>query len=150
MEVGNFIPYVDRVVNGDVVVGKWIRLAVERHLRDLDRQSTEDFPFYFDEKKARNACGFFSGLLKHSIGEHAGQPFHLEDWQVFFVSLLFGWQRDDGRGRRFRQAFFTVARKNGKSTLAAGIALYMASVDINMLKKHRCLLLFGVCGCQNV
>jgi len=129
--VANSIPYVDRVINGDVVVGKWIRLAVERHLRDLDRQSTEEFPFYFDEKKAGNACNFFSDLLRHSIGEHAGQPFHLEDWQVFFVSMLFGWQRDDGRGRRFRQAFFTVARKNGKSTLAAGIALYMASVDIN-------------------
>ncbi len=127
----SFLPYCDRVINGDVVVGKWIALAVERHLRDLGNQSTKDFPYYFDEDKAANAVGFFETLLRHSIGEHAGQPFILEDWQVFFVSLLFGWQRDDGRGRRFRQAFFTVARKNGKSTLAAGIALLFASVDFN-------------------
>ena len=125
--------YAERVTNGDVVVGRYIRLAVERHLRDLERQSTEEFPYYFDADRAELACKFFPAVLRHSIGEHAGQPFHLEPWQEFFIGLLFGWQRDDGRGRRFRQAFFTVARKNGKSTLAAGIALYMAAIDQNPL-----------------
>ena len=123
--------YIQRVENHDIVVGKYIRLQVERHKRDLEKQSTEDFPYYFDEKIAEGICKFFPAALKHSIGEHAGQRFEIEEWQAFFLANLFGWQRDDGRGRRFRQAFFTVARKNGKSTLAAGIAMYMAAIDFN-------------------
>ena len=123
--------YTDRVLSDEVVVGKWIRLQVQRSVDDLERVGDPDFPFYFDERKASNAVDFFEHLLKHSIGEHAGDPFLLEDWQKWFVGQLFGWQREDGRGRRFRQAFFTVGRKNGKSTLAAGLALLMAAVDIN-------------------
>jgi phage terminase large subunit-like protein len=123
--------YCEQVVNGDVVVSKYIRLAVERHLRDLKRQGTEEFPFHFDEEIAAQMCGIFPLVFRHSIGEHSGQPFYLEDWQQFFIGLLFGWQRDDGRGRRFRQAFFTVGRKNGKSTLAAAIALVFAAFDLN-------------------
>jgi len=107
--------YIQRVENRDLIVGKYIRLQVERHLSDLKKQSTEDFPYYFDEKIAEGICKFFPAALKHSIGEHAGQRFEIEDWQAFFLANLFGWQRDDGRGRRFRQAFFTVARKNGKA-----------------------------------
>ena len=123
--------YIQRVENRDIIVGKYIRLCVSRHQQDLKRQSTKDFPYYFDEKIAEGICKFFPAALKHSIGEHAGQKFTVEDWQAFFLASLFGWQRDDGRGRRFRQAFFTVARKNGKSTLAAGIAMYMAAIDFN-------------------
>jgi phage terminase large subunit-like protein len=128
--------YIDDVMSGDLVVNKWIRLQVERHLRDLGRQDTDDFPYRFDEGKGVAACHFFPAILKHSIGEHAGQPFLLESWQEFFLTMLFGWQRCDGRGRRFRQAFFTVARKNGKSTLASGIALMFAAVDINPVSKE--------------
>jgi phage terminase large subunit-like protein len=123
--------YIQRVQNHDIIAGKYIKLAVDRHVRDLTCQSTEDFPYYFDEKIAEGICKFFPAALRHSIGEHAGQRFTVEDWQAFFLASLFGWQRDDGRGRRFRQAFFTVARKNGKSTLAAGIAMYMAAIDFN-------------------
>ena len=128
----NFFPYVDRVINDDVVCGKWIKLVVERHVNDLSRVDDDDFPYYFDEDKAQFALDFFPQILKHSIGAHAGQPFYLEDWQQFFVGSLFGWQhKEEGRGRRFRQAFFTVGRKNGKSTLAAGIALMFAAIDMN-------------------
>ena len=128
----SFFPYVDRVINGDVVCGKWIKLVVDRHVDDMSRVDDDDFPYYFDEDKAQFALDFFPQILKHSIGAHAGQPFYLEDWQQFFVGSLFGWQhKEKGRGRRFRQAFFTVGRKNGKSTLAAGIALMFAAIDMN-------------------
>lgn len=130
------LSYVDDVLSGSVVVNKWIRLAVKRHVKDLGRQSTDGFPYYYDPNKALAAIEFFPAILRHSIGEHSGQPFHLEPWQKFFIGSLFGWQRDDGRGRRFRNAFFTVARKNGKSTLAAGIALYMAACDFNPISNE--------------
>ena len=44
--------YAQKVINGDVITGKYVRLAVERYYRDLEKQSTPDFPYYFDEKKA--------------------------------------------------------------------------------------------------
>ena len=123
--------YAERVMSGDIVVGKYVRLAVERHLDDLEKQSTEDFPYYFDEKKAAAVCAFFPAALKHSIGEHAGGEFHLEEWQAFAIANIFGWQRDDGRGRRFRRIYWSMGRKQGKSTIAAGIAMFVAACDVN-------------------
>ena len=55
--------YADKVLAGDIVVGKYVRLAVQRYKDDLERQSTEDFPYYFDEKKAMGATAFFQPHL---------------------------------------------------------------------------------------
>jgi len=123
--------YITDVLSGDQVVGKYVRLAVQRHVDDLKKQSTPDFPYHFSEKKADGVLAFFEQVLKHSIGEHAGDPFILEPWQAFCLANIFGWQRDDGRGRRFRRVYWSMARKQGKSTVAAGIALFMSSCDIN-------------------
>ena len=81
----------------------------------------------FDLAAARHAIDFF-GFLRHSKGEWAGQTFALAPWQAFVVGCLFGWQRSDGL-RRFRTAYCAVPRKNGKSTLSAGIALYLLVAD---------------------
>ena len=75
----------------------------------------------------RHAIAFF-GFLRHSKGEWAGQTFALAPWQAFVVGCLFGWQRADGL-RRFRTAYCAVPRKNGKSTLSAGIGLYLLVAD---------------------
>ncbi len=123
--------YAKKVIDGDILVGKYVRLAVERYYSDLERVGDEDFPYYFDEKKAAAVVAFFPAALRHSIGEHAGDPFHLEEWQAFAVANIFGWQREDGRGRRFRRIYWSMGRKQGKSTIAAGIAMFVASCDIN-------------------
>jgi phage terminase large subunit-like protein len=81
----------------------------------------------FDPTTARHAIEFF-GFLRHSKGEWAGQTFALAPWQAFVVGCLFGWQRADGL-RRFRTAYCAVPRKNGKSTLSAGIGLYLLVAD---------------------
>jgi phage terminase large subunit-like protein len=65
---------------------------------------------------------------RHSKGKWAGQAFELAPWQAFVVGSLFGWKRKDGL-RRFRTAYAEVPRKNGKSTLSAGIALRLAFFD---------------------
>lgn len=119
------LAYIDRVMSGVRVAGRYERLAVERHLRDL-RYATEKM-LYFDEKEAKKAMAFFA-LLKHYKGEWAGRELELEDWQCFIVWSLFGWYRVGGV-RRFNYATVEVARKNGKTTFAAGIALYMMVLD---------------------
>jgi phage terminase large subunit-like protein len=69
-----------------------------------------------------------SDLLKHSKGEWAGTTFEPAPWQMFILWALFGWKRADGL-RRFRIAFVEVSRKNGKSTLMAGLGLYLTVGD---------------------
>ena len=83
----------------------------------------------FDEAKAHHVIEFFEYALVHVKGDLAGQKFILEDWQKALLANLFGWQREDGMGRRFREAFIFIPRKNGKSILASGICLYMFFCD---------------------
>ncbi|WP_406871612.1 terminase TerL endonuclease subunit [Aminobacter sp. P9b] len=88
-----------------------------------------DGDFWFDEKAAAAAVGFFPEHLCLTAGEWAGRPFDLEDWQQDdIVRPLFGWKRPDGT-RRYRRCYVWVPRKNGKTELAAGIALLVLVGD---------------------
>lgn len=111
------------VVSGEVPMNATVRRACERHLGDLDSGRG----IYFDEAKANKAIGLFP-FLKQRKGRWAQQPLTLEPCQLFIVGSLFGWMRADGT-RRFRAAYVEVPRKFGKSTLAAGIADYLAFFD---------------------
>jgi len=117
--------YVEDVLAGRQVACKWARLACDRHKRDLEHGPERGLRF--DERTARQAVAFFS-LLKHSKGEWAGRPLHLEPWQQFVIASLFGWKREDGT-RRFRTSYLECGRKNGKTTMAAGIGLYLMLAD---------------------
>ena len=117
--------YMDDVMSGTQVACKWVRLAVERQMRDLETGSERGL--HFDEAAGQHAIEFF-GFLKHSKGEWAGNPVHLEPWQQFILWVIFGWKREDGT-RRFRTTYEEVARKNGKSTIGAGIGLYLMVAD---------------------
>jgi phage terminase large subunit-like protein len=122
--------YIDGVLSGEIVACKLVKSACERHLRDLQRQNSDEFPFWFDEREADDVCAFFPLALRHSKGEKfAGNPLDLQPWQVFIMWVLFGWKRCDDNSRRFRRAHISVARKNGKSTVAAGIGLYGLTCD---------------------
>ena len=118
--------YAESVLAGDVVAGQPVRQACQRFLDDLDAQRADDFPFYFDSSRVDFACSFFPIALQHSTGEWAGQMFQLSDWQRFIVANLFGWIRVADDTRRFRKGHISVARKNGKSTLIAGVTLLLA------------------------
>ena len=83
---------------------------------------------WYDKEAADRAIGFFRDCLIHVKGEKAGLPFELDNWQEDIVGALFGWKRPDGT-RRFRTAYIEIPRKNGKSTLCAGLALYMLYCD---------------------
>lgn len=117
--------YARDVIAGRIVACRLVKLACERHVRDLADGWNRGLKF--DAAAAQDVLDFF-GFLKHSKGEWAGQSFTLAPWQQFVVWCIFGWRRSDGT-RRFRSVLVEVARKNGKSTLAAGIGLYLAFAD---------------------
>lgn len=84
---------------------------------------------YFDLEAAERVRTFFRRFLRHSKGVWAGKPFELLEWQwAGVIAPLFGWKRADG-SRRYRKAFVEIPKKNGKSTLAAGIGLYLLIGD---------------------
>lgn len=85
--------------------------------------------FWFDERAAAIAVAFFEKLLRHTKGEWAGDNFKLQPWQRDqIIKPLFGWKRADGT-RQYRSAYIEIPRKNGKSTLSAGIALFLLFAD---------------------
>lgn len=123
--------YVADVLSGDVLAGKWIRLACERHRRDLERVKSKDWPYKFDADKAEKVCRFVE-TMPHVKGKWAAgtaKPLRLEPWQCFLTCSLFGWVHKDSGARRFRKGRLYVPRKNGKSSWAAPIGLYMFVAD---------------------
>jgi phage terminase large subunit-like protein len=117
--------YARAVGEGRVVAGRLVRLACRRHLDDLEHGKARGLTW--DVVAARHAVDFF-GHLRHSAGEWANRPFELQPWQCFIIGSLYGWKRADGV-RRFRTAYVEVARKNGKSAMLAGTALYALIAD---------------------
>ncbi len=109
---------------------KLVQLSRERQQRDLSNEHWDWFPYKFDKMRAARVIEF-SRRVKHTKGVRwAYKPFELESWQSEdIIEPLFGWVRKDNGCRRFRDAYNEVARKNGKTTLAAMVALYLTIAD---------------------
>lgn len=125
--------YAGDVVTCKVPAGKQIRRQCERFLAELVRSADADFPFRFDEAKAGRPCRFIE-RLPHTKGPWAKQKkrLTLEPWQIWNLCVVFGWLHKAGsqKGtRRFRRWLLVVPRKNGKSAIASGIALFMLCAD---------------------
>lgn len=118
--------YAVDVRDGRIPACRYLRLAVERYFRD--RAEAVERGWYFDERAARRPIDFIR-MLPHIKGEWAGRRIELEPWQQFFLWNLFGFRRAATGYRRFREAYLEVARKNGKTTLLAGIGCYMLFAD---------------------
>lgn len=124
------LSYAHAVLDGSIPACKWTKAAARRHLDDLERNDGE---FYWDRGAVEHVCTFVEALPQIK-GEWARRREYivLEDWQVFILAVVFGWKRSSDDARRFRIAYIEVARKNGKSTLLAAIALYLLSADREM------------------
>ena len=118
-----YLQYIDDILSGKILACKKVKQAVQRHVNDIKKAEEGSFPYYFDHKKAQQAICFF-GQLVHTKGKLAGQKLKTEPWQQFIIAEIYGWRRIDNNKRRFRRAYIQVARKNGKSFLASGVALY--------------------------
>ena len=116
--------YTTAVMNGRIVVGKLERLAVERYLKDLDRNDIR-----LDRELADDACSFFHRILLHTLGKWSGTEFVLYPCQMFVVWNIIGWLNVETGFRRFRKAFLSFARGQGKTPLAAGLLLYIFMFD---------------------
>ena len=121
--------YIKDVQSGKVSVCKEVQNAVNRHVNDL-----KDLPkdrFKFSEQMADYYIGFIQGLkLSKGVGA-AGFNIQLQNWQQFVIANIFGWYelRDGDWVRRFKKAYVEIPRKNGKTTLAAAIALCLFVAD---------------------
>lgn len=118
--------YAADVRSGKIIACHWVRQAVERYYNDLDNAIEKGW--YFDRQAANRAINFVE-KLKHVKGRWAGQYLKLEPWQCFIMWNICGWMMADTNTRRFTEAYVEVARKNGKSTLASAVALYMEFAD---------------------
>ena len=85
--------------------------------------------YYFDKEAADRAVSFIEKFITHTKGELAGQPLILEKWQREIVEKIFGWKNKKTNLRQYRTCFIMLGRKNGKTTLTAGIGLYMLFAD---------------------
>lgn len=133
-ESGILQSYIDDVLSGGIVTSKAVRAAVQRHVDDLAKQSTTEFPYHFDASLAAKTCRFYPSITRHSIGKFAGMPFELSPFQVFCTSSIFGWLRDCDNTRRFRRDYRSMGRKNGKSTWLAAESIFQAGYDINPIR----------------
>lgn len=122
--------YAQGVVAGEIVACKWTRLACQRQLDDLARERTDDWPWVFDDELASRPCEFIE-LLPHIKGKWARERrlIELEPWQCFIITTVFGWVHHETGLRRFKEGYVEVPRKNAKSTLSSGLALFMLSAD---------------------
>jgi phage terminase large subunit-like protein len=117
--------YARDVVAGRIVVGDLARRACRRHLSDLKSAGRRGYVWRPD---LAGLIYKFCSLLTHSKGRWAGKPIDLEPWEYFLLGSVWGWRRKDGT-RRFRHIHLEVARKNGKTFLAAVLALALLVLD---------------------
>lgn len=116
--------YAHRVVSGKVVAGELHILACKRHLNDLRRQKSEDFPYYYDPNKALEIIEYAETL---TIAEgDAPKPVKLLDSQAFDLGCTFGWFKTSNNKRRFRRRYKSVARQNGKTFENGIMGTYIA------------------------
>jgi len=97
--------------------------ACQRHLDDLKRQGTEDFPYVFDTTRADRIIRWF-GQCMQVRGVEAGQPIRLQPWQIFDLGCVYGWVEVGTGARRFSTTYNKRARGNFKSTEKSGQCLY--------------------------
>ncbi|AIO31250.1 phage Terminase family protein [Burkholderia cenocepacia] len=118
------------VVRGKVLACRWVKLACQRHLDDLVASRSASFKYKFDSAKAEKKLRLIQ-LLPHTKGEWAykRQLVTLEPWQLFGLACTFGWVRKKTGFRRFRESYWEVPRKNGKSVIAAGVGIAMFTAD---------------------
>lgn len=122
-EQNYILTYYQQIQDGSATVGKWVKLVYEMVIKGL-----EDKSFFYSHKKAQAAIVFVENFCHHHEGELAPGLIKLETWQKAFLSVLFGVVDQDGN-RQFRECLLVIARKNGKTLLAAAIAAYCTFLD---------------------
>ena len=118
--------YNAKIQSGEIAASRRVKAVYARLAADTNSIRGG---YMFDEARANRPIEFIERFCKHSKGEWAGQDIRLELFQKAFIQALFGFVDAQTGLRQYRESFFLVGRKNGKSTLLAGLALYMLTSD---------------------
>ena len=119
----NIYAYYQKIKDGSVLVGRWIRLLYEYIVTGIEEKR-----FFFDQRRANNAIDWFETHTFHVEGDLAPGPLKMELWQKAFLSCVYGLLDEKGH-RQFREVLLLIARKNGKSLMAAGMGKYDWMID---------------------
>jgi phage terminase large subunit-like protein len=121
--VKRYRQYSADVRSGRILACEALSLAVERFERDRARSKNASCRWIFNEERADDAIAFIERLVQFEE-PFSGVPIRLEPWECFFIGQLYGWREKKTDRRRFRKALLFMARKQGKTILAAAINLY--------------------------
>ncbi len=115
--------YAWKIVNKEIVAGKYIIKECQRFLEDLERQYDPNFEWYFDEDVYAVIVGF-QNFFKFADGILAGQPMKMAEFQEWILGNLFCWKHKREGYVRYSKAYIQVSRKQGKSMLLGYIGLF--------------------------
>lgn len=118
--------YYGKMISGEIVVSDKIRRTY-KHL--VEKIHDKNSKYIYDDKKARFVIDFIQTFCRHSKGKWGGKPVILELWQKAATAALFGFVNKETGFRQYRQMILIVGRKNGKSTWATCLGLYLLIAD---------------------
>ena len=119
------VQYAEKILRGEILVGRRVKAVYEKLLREM---ADEGCPYTFDPAAGDRPIRFIETFCRQAEGQ-IGAPIRLGLWQKAFVETLFGWKSRETGLRRYTEGMLEVGRKNGKTTLLAGVALYMLVAD---------------------
>lgn len=117
------IKYANDVISGNIIACRSVIAACRRFLSDLERDD-----IIYDDKPVE-IFNRFCLQFKHYTGQYNGKPFQLSDWQKFFIANLLGLKLKKDGTRKYQKVYFSLARKQGKSSLIGILSLYFMMLD---------------------
>lgn len=126
LDYNPIIEYYEKMTNGEIRVCDKILNVYTELVRIINDPMSE---WEYNPERANHALEFIENYCRHSKGKLGGKPFIMELWQKALVAATFGIIHKIDLTRKFREVILIVARKNGKSTLASAIGLYMQIAD---------------------
>lgn len=121
------IEYYNEIISGQIVVSKKVK-TIYKYLVEKIYEDT-DSEYEYSASRANHAIEFVENFCKHSKGKWGGKAIELELWQKAFIAAAFGFIHKIDGTRQYREILLIVARKNGKSTIASAIGLYLLIAD---------------------
>lgn len=117
--------YWKQIKKGKITVSRKVYKVYEEQIRIIEKDRRWEYvPEYAD-----HALKFIEGFCKQSKGKNGGKALDLELWERALVACTFGIVDKKTRLRKYRQVMLVVGRKNGKSTLASAVGLYLMIAD---------------------
>ena len=121
------VEYYNKLQSGEIITSYKVKRTYQHIVEDII--NNEQSQWEYDPDKAQHAIDFIEVFTKHSKGAMGGKPFILELWQKALVSAMFGIVDKIDGTRKYQETVLIVGRKNGKSTLASAIGLYLMIAD---------------------